>query len=167
MKAVYYRIKEIVRRISANGLPSTLTPTDVFHEAYTKLAVANGFSHVENRDHLYATFATTVKDVIVDYARQKNTIKRGKDFARKDLDVVLTYFTDQHGFDVLELSDAIELLPKRAARVVEMRFFGGFTIEETASTLSISVATANKDWQYARATLLATLSDQPKSANLQ
>ena len=160
MDAVYARIRRIVEQITRSSAPITLTATDVLHESYLKLVAAHGFKGLKNRQHLYSTFAKITKDVLIDYARQKNTLKRGGSFQRADLDIVLNYFEEQHGCTLLELVEAIKELSsssQRAAQVVELRFFGGLTIEQTAEALEISIATANSDWRYARAYLLSLL----------
>ena len=136
----------------------TLRPTALVHEVYVKLAGADPLN-LKDRGHFLAIAARQMRRLLVDYARQSGAVKRGGirvelDFdSRKDI---------HSGHDLSHLNEALDKLEQedeRAARIVELRFFAGLTEEETASALDISRSTVRRDWDYARAWLLAELTD--------
>ena len=161
MDAVYARIHKIAAQVGAmNGLQMTLTPTALLHESFARILQSNGFERIKDRNHLYSTFAKTILDVLVDGARRKAAKKRGGGVRQVELDQILFYLSHEQSFELLELKDALECLAKdsaRAATVVEMRFFGGFTLKEIAEALQISTATVSADWKFARARLAQIL----------
>ena len=131
----------------------TLQATALVHEAYIRLIDWENVSW-ENRAHFFAVAAQVMRRVLVDYARQKNANKR--DFGQKiALDEAVS-FSSEREIDLLELDDALESLAqfdKTQAKIVELRFFGGLTIEETAHTLKISDSTVKREWTVAKAWL--------------
>ena len=133
----------------------TLRPTDLLHEAYLRLCAQNaGF---KNRDHFFGVASRLMRRVLVDHARARSAAKRGK-ACRVTLaeDVAAA----SPPVDLLELDAALDelfALDEREAQVVELRFFGGLTLQETARVLGISLATAKNDWAHARAWLFARL----------
>lgn len=131
----------------------TLQTTALINEAYLRL-VQQGPFQTQNRSQFVALAATLMRQILVDYARTRRSAKRGNDCkvtlhdevaAAKDEDV-----------DVLALDDALKLLAERdsqQSRIVELRFFAGLTVDETAVVLGISPATVKRDWSMARAWL--------------
>lgn len=131
----------------------TLQTTALIHEAYLRL-VEQGPFHTENRMHFVAVAAALMRQILVDYARRYRAAKRGADCRVKlddDIDPVKS-----QDVDVLVLDDALNQLARRDAqqsRIVELRFFAGLTVEETAAVLDTSAATVKRDWSMARAWL--------------
>ncbi|MFN7938377.1 MAG: sigma-70 family RNA polymerase sigma factor [Bryobacteraceae bacterium] len=135
----------------------TLRPTALVHELYVKLAGADPLD-LKDRGHFLAIAARQMRRLLVDHARQAGSQKRGG--IRVELNLGDRQSADS-GYDVSHLNEALDKLEKedeRAARIVELRFFAGLTEEETASALDISRSTVRRDWDYARAWLLAELS---------
>lgn len=134
--------------------PGELQPTALVHEAYVKLLGGHG-AQVEDRQHFYALAAKAMRQLSIDEARRRGAAKRGGDRAAVTLDEALAEATGL-SVDVLDLDAALtELagLDPRAARVIELRFFGGLSMAEIAATLEISVPTVEREWRAARAWL--------------
>jgi RNA polymerase sigma factor (TIGR02999 family) len=136
----------------------TLQPTALVHEAYLRLAKAKG-SHWENRVHFYRVAAKTMRRILINHARGHGAEKRGG--GRKPISLNESQAASPgQAIDLLALDDALTRLSSMdttAARIVELRFFGGCTISETAEALDISPATVERDWRTARAWLHAEL----------
>jgi len=106
-----------------------------------------------------------IRRILIDHARSRGLAKRGGDAQRVQLDQVLLS-AQARGIEVLALDEALETFARidaRKSRVVELRYFGGLSIEETAEALGVSVDTAKRDWRIARAWLLAELSSKQES----
>lgn len=133
----------------------TLQPTALVHEAYLRLAGQDAVRW-RNRDHFIAVAATMMRRVLVDHARGHSRGKRGGGAVKLSLaDVHELTGTDQ--LDFLALDVALEKLAKdypQESKIVELRFFGGLSINETARVLDISESTVERDWRFARAWLL-------------
>jgi len=136
----------------------TLQTTELIHEAYLKLAKGGG-QEFQNRAHFFGVAAKAMRHILVDYARSKQSDKRGGGRQRISLsDHTAVSFdrTDQ----LVALDEALknlELLDERKCRVVELRFFGGLSNEEMAEVLKISSETVKRDWRFARNWLLREL----------
>jgi RNA polymerase sigma-70 factor (ECF subfamily) len=136
----------------------TLRPTDLVHETYLRLCAQN--PAWQNRDQLFGVASRLMRRILVDHARARLASKRGG--IRVTLVEGLAATTAAEP-DMLDLDDALtELaaLDQRQAHLVELRFFGGLSIEETARALDISIATANRDWVTAKAWLFRRLRDK-------
>ncbi len=134
----------------------TLNTTALIHEAFIKL---DGNRAWESRTHFYATAAKAMRHVLINYAEKKNTAKRGSGIAAAPLDDILVP-TDDAVEDALMMHQALERMEKEQPRwchIVECRFFGGMTIEETASALDTSTATVSREWKLASAWLAREL----------
>ena len=130
----------------------TLQPTALINEAYVRLLY--GPQVIHDRQHFLALAAQAMRRVLVDHARQKRANKRGRGWERVTLDGLPGEST--RGVDVLDLDRALEklsVLDARAARVVELRFFGGFTDQEVCAALGQSLARVRRDWVFARSWL--------------
>jgi RNA polymerase sigma-70 factor (ECF subfamily) len=156
-------IYEDLRRLAESYLRReraghTLQPTALVHEAYVRLVNAEGLQ-VADRAHFFRLAARAMRNLLVDHARRRNAQKRGADPVLRTssaLDRVGVWDEAR----LLELHDALETLAAqdaRKAQLVEMRFFGGLTIEEAAAALGIGHATAERDWAFAKAYLLREL----------
>ena len=134
------------------------------NEAYLELVRARGI-RCENRVHFLALCSQIIRRTLVDHARRRGFAKRGGDVLRVPLDEVLLT-AQARGIEVLALDEALEALARidgRKSGVVELRYFGGLDIEETAEVLGVSVGTAKRDWRMARAWLLAELTGKQHS----
>lgn len=156
-------IYEELRRL-AGGFMSrersdhTLQPTALVHEAYGKLMGQE--APWSNRSHFMAIAATAMRRVLLDYARKRKAEKRGGGASQVTLKEELL-LVDDRGLDILALDQALTRLAEldeRQGRVVELRFFGGLSVEEAAAVLGVSPNTVKRDWRHARAWLHRELS---------
>jgi len=135
----------------------TLQPTALVHEAYVRL-IDRARSSIESENHFVALAATAMRQILVDHARAKGAIKRGGDRQR----ITLSGLRADAGteVDLIDLDEALSRLHERSerqARVVELRFFGGLSVERCAHVLGVSERTIEADWRVARAWLHAVL----------
>lgn len=158
---VYDDLRRIARRHLAGERRSvTLQPTVLVHEAYMRLARQQRAGW-QDRAHFLAVAALTVRRLLVERARGRAALKRGGGAVAVTWSEVDEPLASPE-MDVVALDEALERLAElspRQARVVELRFFGGLTIEETARVLDVSRATVKADWQMARAWLFAALKE--------
>ena len=136
----------------------TLQPTALVHEAYIRLVDWENVSW-QNRAHFFAVAAQVMRRILVDHARGKKAEKRGGFGQLLSLDEAVS-FAEKKDVDLVALDDALNELEKsdaRQAKIVELRFFGGLTIEETAEALRISPATVKNEWAFAKAWLRVEL----------
>ena len=136
----------------------TLQPTALVHEAYLRL-LKDKPGRWQNRAHFCAIAAHSMRQILIERARARGALKRGGVQARVTLDDSLLP-TQSPGIDLLALDDALQRLDAidpEQARLVELRFFGGLTIEETAEAMDISAATVKRHWTVARAWLAREL----------
>jgi RNA polymerase sigma factor (TIGR02999 family) len=155
-----------LRRIAAQRLrrerpDHTLQPTALVHEAYLRL-IDQRRVHWQNRAHFYGVAAQVMRRILVDQARARNAEKRGAGWDRVTLIGDKTPNGGSRDIDVLALDGALERLAALDAqqeRIVELRYFGGLTLDETAEVIGISTATVKREWAIARAWLRAELSD--------
>lgn len=139
----------------------TLQPTALVHEAYLRLAKLDGMRW-QNREHFISTAVTMMRHVLVDYARGHRRNKRGGGAYKVSL-AEADRLTNSAAVDLESLNDALQRLAQlhpQKSRIVELRFFGGLTIEETARVLAVSNTTVERDWRFARAWLLKELKDE-------
>jgi RNA polymerase sigma factor (TIGR02999 family) len=141
----------------------TLNATGLVHEAYLKLARFDRLNY-QNRSHFFAIASQVMRNILVDYALKQKALKRGGNHSPVTLGDA-DASTEVDLLDVLSVHQALERLSEldeRQMRVVECRFYGGLTIEETAKALNISEPTVNRDWNMARAWLNMELADLKK-----
>jgi RNA polymerase sigma-70 factor (ECF subfamily) len=130
----------------------TLQATALVHEAYLRLVDWKNVSW-ENRAQFFAVAAQVMRRVLVDHARGKNAVKREGSQQKLALDEAVSFSTEKE-FDLLALEDALQSLERvdpRQAKIVELRFFGGLSIEEAAHVLKVSVTTVKREWTIAKA----------------
>ena len=152
-------LRGMARRIAAGERRKDWRPTELVQEAYLRLLDWRGV-HWENRAHFFATAAGMMRRVLVDAARARRAVKRGEGVDPVTLDGMEVAGSGPN-VDLLAVEEALQALAAvnpRAARVVEFRFFGGFSVEETAEALDVSVRTVINDWNTARAWLYRQLS---------
>jgi len=150
-----------LRRISENQLrrstgPVTLEPTEVLHEAYLRLADQR-VSDWRNRAHFFALAATVVRRVLLDHARHRLAARRDRRVeVPLETDHNRLFMTETRADELIQLDEALSTLATldlRRARVVELRYFGGLSVEETAEVMGVGTATVKRDWALARAWL--------------
>ncbi len=154
-----HRIAQVAMRRESDG--HTLQPTELVDEAFVRLLGQREVSW-QNRAQFFAVAARTIRRILVDHARHRSRQKRDHG-VRVTLDESLAETPDR-SIDLIALDEALEQLDAaapRQARVVELRFFGGLEIDETAHALGISAATVKRDWIFARAFLLRSLEATP------
>ncbi len=150
-----HRIAQSAMRRENEG--HTLQPTELVDEAFVRLIGQNQISW-QNRAHFFAAASRTIRRILVDHARHRRRQKRDHGL-RVTLDESIAERPDR-SIDLIALDEALEQLDAaapRQARVVELRFFGGLEVDETAHALGISAATVKRDWTFARAFLLRSL----------
>lgn len=151
---VYKELRLAAHRcLRAEPPDHTLQTTELVHEVYLRLA-GDRPPPIENRAHFVAIAARQMRQVLVDYARRRGAAKRGPQYTVK-LDESFD-LPQKSNVDVVELDHALNRLSRRDAqqeKIVELRFFGGLTIEETAQVLEVSPATVKRDWSMAKAWL--------------
>jgi RNA polymerase sigma-70 factor (ECF subfamily) len=158
MVVLYPELRRIARLHLDRRRAGTLESAALANEAYIKLMRAGGL-HVENRAHFLALCSQIMRRTLVDYARSRGYAKRGGNAARVTLDDVFLG-TKAREIDLLALDEALDSLAKidaRKVRVVELRYFGGLSVEETAAVLGVSPETAKRDWKMAKTWLYGEL----------
>jgi RNA polymerase sigma-70 factor (ECF subfamily) len=146
----------------ANG--HTLQSTALVHEVYLRLC-GQDEPHWENRAHFFAVAARMMRRILVDQARRRLAGKRGGKVPRANLDEVPD-LASWRANELVALDEAMNTLAQidsRKARVIELRFFGGMSVEETAEVLKVSAHTVRRDWKLARAWLLADMSGKSQT----
>lgn len=147
-----------LRRLAANYLRKerrdhTLQPTALVHEAFLKLAGDSGA--LQDRGHFFRLASKIMRQILVDHARKRRTSRRGGDRVKVPLNEAIHLLPEESDL-VIDLDDALDRLQKfdeRQAQVVEMRFFGGLSEEDIASSLGISSRTVKREWAMAKAWL--------------
>ena len=157
-----------LRRLASNRLASekagqTLQATSLVHEVYLRLVDVSRDSSWNSRGHFFAAAAEAMRRILIEEARKRKRQKRGGGRQRVSLDEAATLVadTDAPAGDLLALDEALvkfELAAPEHAQLVKLRYFAGLTIEEAAGSLGISVATAKRQWVYARSWLYGELS---------
>jgi len=160
---VYDELRRVARaRLRAEREGHTLQPTALVHEAYLRLI--RGGATPRNREHLFAMAARLMRQILVDHARRKGAHKRGGADAAVTLDTAVAA-PEIPVVDILALDQALNelaALDPRLCQVVELKFFAGLNIDETARALAVSPATVERDWTVSRAWLHQHLTS-PKS----
>ena len=152
---IYVELKKLASsKLRALPAHHTLQPTALVNEAYLKLMQGDGESW-ENRTHFFAAAAAAMRSILVDHARRRMAQKRGGEWKRVSLNEDIDG-TEELSTQVLEVHEALEGLQKahpRKSRIVELLFFGGLSVAETARIVGISDRMVKKHWRFARAWL--------------
>src|SRR5215471_9623216 len=159
--AELHKLAESYLRRERNA--ATLQPTALIHEAYIRL-VAQDLPDWQSRAHFFGVAAQLMRQILVDNARKHRSEKRGGGAAKVPLDEALS-FTPERSSDVIALDDALKTLAavdERKCKVIELRFFGGLSVEETAQALDVSVATVGREQRLAEAWLHREMSRTPQ-----
>lgn len=156
---VYDRLRAIAReRMRQENVGHTLQATALVHEAYLRLVGDEAMSW-SSRAGFYCAAAQAMRRILIDHARRRGRVKRGGGLNRQPLDAIDLAITDDAD-DVLALDAALNRLAERdarAARIVELRFYAGLSVEETAAALELSDRTVKREWSFARAWLFKEL----------
>jgi RNA polymerase sigma factor (TIGR02999 family) len=162
MPLVYKELHRLAHRYMAGEHPGqTLQTTAVVHEVYLRLIGANDIDW-QNRAHFYGLCARLMRRILVDFARSRNFQKRGGQIPHIELEEAVTV-SQVVGSELVAVDEALKRLAAvdpRKSEVVELRFFGGLTVEETAAALRVSEETVLRDWKLAKAWLLRELSHE-------
>jgi RNA polymerase sigma-70 factor (ECF subfamily) len=156
---VYSELRAIARECFLGQRAShTLEPTALVHEAYLKLVRAEEIDW-QGRSHFFALSARAMRQILVDHARRKQRLKRDGGMTRIELrdDMAMSPQRDEDLLAVDEALNALEKLDPRQAKIVELRFFGGLTVQEVADYLHLSKRTVEREWTMIRAWLRQTL----------
>jgi RNA polymerase sigma factor (TIGR02999 family) len=152
-------IYDELRKLAANYLrrerpDHTLQPTALVHEAYLRL-VDQTRVNWQNRAHFFGVAAQIMRRLLVDHARKHNAAKRGQEFQKFSLDENIDRAVERSG-ELIALDDALKALAEydpQKARMIELRYFGGLSIEETADVLGVTPTTIKRHWRFAKAWL--------------
>jgi RNA polymerase sigma factor (TIGR02999 family) len=160
---VYGELRRLASRRLAHEPPGqTLQATALVHDAYVRLLDVEHQQKWKSRGHFFGAAAEAMRRILVENARRKRSLKRGGDLARQDLPESRIVAPEiQH--DLLALYDALTNLAEEdpvKARLVELRFFAGMTVDEAAEVLGVSAITAKRYWRYARAWLHREIVDE-------
>lgn len=159
---VYNELRRLAERYLRNERSAaTLQPTALVHEAYLRL-VAQSMPDWESRAHFFGVAAHLMRQILVDHARKHRSAKRGGGGERLSIDEIVGVAVSKPN-DIIALDDALNTLgviDERKAKVIELRFFGGLTVEETAVALGISSATIGREQRLAEAWLHRQLSNE-------
>jgi len=159
---VYPNLQQIAARLLSHERPNhTLDPTALVHEVYLKLVDQNR-ANWKTRSHFFAVGAEAMRRILVDHARHRLRAKHGGEMIRISLTDLhansLSIDRDEDVLALAEILDRLEKIDPRQAKIVEMRFFGGLTLDETAEALGVSRRTVAAEWRVARAMIRAELS---------
>jgi RNA polymerase sigma factor (TIGR02999 family) len=164
---IYDELRRLASRYLRHERPGhTLQSTALVHEAYMKL-VGQTSVRWQNRAHFFGIAAQMIRRILVDYARGRRAGKRGSGAEKLSLDEAIA-LPGSPDLDLIALDDALDGLAKmdpRQSRLVELRFFAGLTLEETAEVMQMSIATAKRDWVSAKAWLSREVRRQPANAS--
>lgn len=159
---VYNELRRLAaEELRGDGAALSLQPTALVHEAYLRLVDQDSDPQWNHRGHFYAAAAQAMRRILVESARRRQARKRGGDWEQVRLDEEQLAAPQSHP-DVLALDDALNQLAEsrpRIAELVSLKYFAGLSMEQAAKVQKISLRTAERDWTFARAWLLAALSD--------
>ncbi len=156
---VYAELRRLAGSYMRSEAPGhTLQPTALVHEAFLRM-VARDAPDCQNRSHFYGVASHLMRQILIDHARTRHAGKRGGGKAHISLEENLVVSPEREA-DLVALDDALErlsALDPRKTQVVELRFFGGLSVEESAEALKVSEVTVRRDWQFAKAWLVREL----------
>jgi RNA polymerase sigma factor (TIGR02999 family) len=167
MPIVYAELRAVAARyLRRERQDHTLQPTALVNEAYLRL-IDQKHVNWQNRAHFVGVAAQMMRRILVDHAKSHNRAKRGGGALRVTLDEEVA-LSEERADDLIELDEALtalEAFDARKSRVVEMKYFGGLSVEETAEVLKVSVMTVARDWKLAKAWLYTTINDNRENAS--
>ncbi len=156
---VYDELRGLARKyMRREGSGHTLQTTALVHEAYLRL-LGEGNYVWQDRSHFFSVIAQTMRRILVDYARARHAEKRGGDVRHVDIENA-DISSEEHWDDLIAVNDSLKRLAEldeRYSRLVELRFFAGLTVKETAEVLGVSPRTVTRDWDFVQAWLYADI----------
>jgi len=156
LRLVYQELRRQAHRyLQRERTGHTLQTTALVHEAYLKLIDQKSVVW-ESRAHFFAIAATMMRRILIDYAKSKKRVRRGGDNTDLPIEEALTVGVSDTNYDLLALDEALERLTEKdegLAKIVELRFFSGLDVPETAGVLGVSESTVKRDWAMAKAWL--------------
>jgi RNA polymerase sigma factor (TIGR02999 family) len=161
-RLIYARLRQVAHHLMPNCAGHTLQPTVLVHEAMLRLMNCGTLEKLPNRRCLFSVAIQAMKQVLIEHHRARATLKRGGAAQRVPLDTVLDIVECEAGADIESLCAALERLEKQNARqheIIQLRFFGGLTVRETADSMDVSTGTVVREWRLARAKLFAFLQE--------
>ena len=160
---IYDELKRLASSYLRRERPDhTLQPTALVHEAYMKLIDQNRVQW-QNRAHFFGIAAQVMRRILLDHARKHQAGKRGGEAEKLPLEEEILVVSHDRSSELIALDDALAALAEfdpQKAKIVELRYFGGLSIEETAEVLGVSVPTVNRQWRMAKAWLFSQLSNE-------
>jgi RNA polymerase sigma factor (TIGR02999 family) len=160
---VYSELKHLAQKfLKGESKAQTLQATALVHEAYMRLIGPEEVTW-ENRAHFFGAAAQAIRRILTDHARERNRLKRGAGVKPSALDESLVMSSESPSVDIPALDAALTRLAaidEQKARVVELRFFAGLSVDQTAAALGVSPSTIARDWQFARAWLARELAEE-------
>lgn len=161
---VYEELRKLAAsRMSQEAAGRTLQPTALVHEAFVRLVGSDTGQEWDSRGHFFAAAAEAMRRILIDNARKRNSAKRGGGNVRHELRDDNAVIDTDDSDTLLALDEALNRLAKtepEMARMVELRYFTGLTIEETAKVLGVSPRTTKRNWTYARAWLKRAMDEE-------
>lgn len=162
-QVLYGDLHKIARsRMQSNGAVTLLDTTSLLHESYMRMLNA-GNLQINDRKHFFAYAATSMRNIVVDFVRERQAEKRGGGVEAITLNTTIAESVNGGAQDVLRVHEALEVLAQqdeRLVKVVEMRYFGGLSEAEVADVLGVNERTVRRDWQKAKLLLAAVLQDK-------
>lgn len=163
---VYDELRRLASQKMSNEKSShSLQPTALVHEAFLRLVGSEDRQRWDGRGHFFAAAAEAMRRILIENARRRNAIKRGGSLARQELHPDDAILDPEDAETLLSLDEALHRLAEtepQLAKMVELRYFTGLTIEETAKVLGVSPRTTKRNWAYARAWLRREMDADPK-----
>jgi RNA polymerase sigma factor (TIGR02999 family) len=153
------------QKMARENSPQTLQATALVHEVWLRLGEGRQVGW-QNRAHFFAISAQLMRQILVDFARAAHSLKRGGDVLQVSLDEALVLTNEREG-SLVAIDEALKILAKvdpRKSKVVELRYFGGLSVEETAEVLNVSCDTVKRDWRLAKAWMLREISEKGKDS---
>ncbi len=163
---VYAELRKLAAlRLKHEQSGHTLQPTALVHEVFLRLVAPSNHQNWQNTAHFFSAAAIAMRRILIENARRKKSLKRGGDRDRVEIEMddLATEFNDDQ---LVRLDEALERLAVEdpvKAKLIELRFFGGMSVEQSCEILGISRATSHRYWNYARAWLFVQLSDEGSS----
>lgn len=163
LSIVYEELRKLAKsRLASERVDHTLQSTALVHEAFIRLVDQDGAQRWENRAHFFAAAAQAMRRILVESARRKQSQRLGGQHQRIDLDPDAITIDNTRDREVLDVDIALERLrveKPEAAQLVELKYFGGLTLDEAAKSMDVSTRTAARYWSYAKAWLHNAISN--------
>jgi RNA polymerase sigma factor (TIGR02999 family) len=164
LSAVYEDLRRLAREKMANERGwHTMQPTDLVHESFVRLIDVERRNEWQTRAHFFAAASEAMRWILVDHARSRATAKRGGNLRRVEAEPDQLPTKGESADEILAVHEALDrlaALDQQKAELVQLRYFGGLTLEQAAQALDISRATAARHWKFAKAWLAMEVSDE-------